>query len=163
VTTGFGRKGLVLGQEPAQRAGFGRAGIASHAVTVSPVDDELAQRRAAFLAAERARADVVTGGLTDAARQFTYAADRPQRSMVLAYVLWFFFCTLSAHRFYLGATQSALLQAGLWIGGGLIAAIGVLSSVQVIAILGGMAMIGSAVWQLLDLFLIPGVHRQYCA
>jgi TM2 domain-containing membrane protein YozV len=58
------------------------------------------------------------------------------RSVVVAYLLWFFLGWLSAHRFYLGRTGTALLQ-----------------------ILLNLVVIGF-VWVLIDAFLIPGMVRE---
>ena len=56
-------------------------------------------------------------------------------SIVLAYVLWFFLGAFSAHRFYLGRTGTAILQ------------------ILLNCILVGL------IWDVLDLFLNPGMVR----
>lgn len=83
-----------------------------------------------------------------------------QKSMVLAYVAWFFLGALGVHRFYLGRHGSGLVVLGLsvvgWMfllaggDGGGIGAIGLLM----------LAAVG--IWMLADLFMIPGMvdrHR----
>jgi len=56
-------------------------------------------------------------------------------SIVVAYLFWFFLWFVSAHRFYLGRSTSAILQ-----------------------ILSYFILIGF-VWILIDIFLIPGMVR----
>lgn len=56
-------------------------------------------------------------------------------NMAVAYLLWFFLGFVSAHRFYLGRTGSAILQ--------------ILSFFIIIGFL----------WLLIDVFLIPGMVR----
>jgi len=56
-------------------------------------------------------------------------------SIVVAYLVWFFLWFVSAHRFYLGRSTSAILQ-----------------------ILSYFILIGF-VWILIDIFLIPGMVR----
>lgn len=56
-------------------------------------------------------------------------------SVVVAYLLWFFLCLFSAHRFYLGRPGTAILQ--------------ILSYFIIVGFL----------WVLIDAFLIPGMVR----
>ena len=60
-----------------------------------------------------------------------------RKSMLLAYVLWFFLGVLSIHRFYLEKPRSAILQ--------------VLLNVVVVGL----------VWTLFDVFLIPSMVREH--
>jgi hypothetical protein len=83
-------------------AAFGRKGSA-------PAPD-LAARRAAFLAEERARAQHSPRVDDDFARP---SGERPyvsRKTMGTAYLLWFFLGGVSAHRFYLGFRTSAIVQ-----------------------------------------------------
>lgn len=59
------------------------------------------------------------------------------KSVVLAYIFWFFLGIVSGHRFYLGRPATAILQ--------------VLSYLIVVGI----------VWYIIDLFLIPGMIRKH--
>lgn len=118
ASASFGRKGLsadVTAQPTRRRAAFGQAG----AVQIEASSDPAAERRAAFLAAERARAADV-----DASESQAAAAGSPPRasntvpaggkSLGTAYVLWFVLGGFSAHRFYLGSPLTAIGQVSLW-------------------------------------------------
>ncbi len=111
----FGRKGLsadVTGQPARRRAQFGQAGAAA-AETVAA--DPVADRRAAFLAAERARAadaDGDTPGASPLARTNTVFVR--EKSLGTAYLLWFFLGGFGAHRFYLASPVTAIAQVSLW-------------------------------------------------
>lgn len=117
ASASFGRKGLsadVVGQPPRRRAQFGQA-------VVAPADaapaDPAADRRAAFLAAERARVgdvDQAGDGEAPAAATRTRAILVGGKSLGTAYVLWFFLGGFSAHRFYLGSPLTAIAQIALW-------------------------------------------------
>jgi hypothetical protein len=134
---------------------------------------------AAFLAAERSRNPSVEPGLSDVAANFDsaqpprpagqklpqYASPKSDRSIILAYVLWYFGGAFAAHRFYLGATRSAAVMAGLFWGGLLL---GFFMSHQSSLSVGGLfvpplwaAMIlGWIVWAIVDIFLIPGLTKR---
>ena len=159
MTTGFGRKGLAAGAAYAPGIGSTMGGMAVYSPAAAQADIEdpdLARKREAFLASERARRSDPIGAVSDVASNFSYSRDKPTRSLMMAYFLWFFCCAISAHRVYLGAYQSALAQAGLWIGGVIL----LLSGVTAV---GGLMMLGGGIWMLADVFLIPGIHRKYCA
>jgi hypothetical protein len=68
-------------------------------------DAVMASRREAFLASERARREQQSIERPEAARSLEVAS-RPiivrEKSVGVAYLLWFFFGALSAHRVYLG-------------------------------------------------------------
>lgn len=110
----FGRKGLsadVAGQPARRHVQFGQAGADRPA-------DPLAERREAFLAAERARAaDAGDEGNENPSGAPPAIRAKPvlirERSLGTAYLLWLFLGGFSAHRFYLGATLSAVAQVGL--------------------------------------------------
>jgi TM2 domain-containing membrane protein YozV len=119
---------------------FGRKGAADNAA--------LAERRAAFLAAERSRLEQAERGDGPAS---SGAAFVREKSMGTAYVLWFFLGGLSAHRFYTGHLTSAMIQATLWpLTWGLILA-GSLAAF--------LTMAASGLWLLADAFLIPGLVK----
>lgn len=117
---------------------FGRKGVAG--------DSAMAERRAAFLASERARQQRGEDRPDPAGTAFVR-----EKSVGTAYVLWFFLGGLSAHRFYLGHLTSAMIQATLWpltwglILGGSLAAF--------------LTMTASGLWLLADAFLIPGMTK----
>jgi TM2 domain-containing membrane protein YozV len=127
-------------------ASFGRKGAGT--------DAEMAARRAAFLAEERARrargaADPVDSGFRPA------AASGPvfvrEKSIGTAYLLWFFFGGLSGHRFYLGFPASGAIQLALTpLGYGLL--IGK-------SPVGLLVLIFAWVWILSDAFVLPSLAR----
>jgi len=132
-------------------ATFGRKGAAPSA--------DLAARRAAFLAEERARAQAAPapasvtrapgseGGLTRPP-----LIERPyvaRKTMGTAYLLWFFLGGLSAHRFYLGFRASAIIQMLLTPFG-----YAMLMSKSPVGLL---LVPAAGLWILVDVFLIPGM------
>lgn len=85
----------------------------------------------------------------DAERMMQYDANK--KSMLIAYLLWFFLGTLAVHRFYLGATKSALVMLTMWL------VFGALSGAT-FGVFGFLLLI-PGIWLFLDLFLIPGITR----
>ena len=71
------------------------------------------------------------------------------KSMLLAYIFWFFLGTFGAHRMYVGKMRSGLGMLGLMIASALLLFIG-------IGFLGYLAL---GIWALVDAFLIPGWIR----
>lgn len=69
------------------------------------------------------------------------------KSLVVAYLLLFFFGGFGAHRFYLGRTGSAVAQLLLCIAGWLTLMIAV----------GGVLLVVLGVWVIVDIFLVPGM------
>jgi hypothetical protein len=78
-----------------------------------------------------------------------------KRTLALAYVFWFIAGQGSLHRFYCGQSQSAMMQIGLLLGSVLIG----LVFVPVAAA----GIVAWFVWIFADLFLIPGMMRQFKA
>lgn len=163
----FGKKGVTSGApegiQPATRAQFGGNRPAE------PVDP-MAAKREAFIQAERQRNGTVERsapqevGLSDYARDYGSSSStigaanerifgKPaKRSLLTAYILWFIIGQSSAHRFYLGASQSAIIQLSLLLG-----------SVVVLFIFAPLGVIGFCawlLWLLADVFLMPGLHRK---
>jgi TM2 domain-containing membrane protein YozV len=153
-------------------AGFGRK------VTVGAPDPqaELAARREAFIAAERARraseganaepgfAAGATGYGKSRSAQPASMSSGPffvrEKSLMTAYLLWFFLGGFSAHRFYLGYSASASAQLFLRFGGVMIFFAGAGSKASSMGAL-GLLMFGiGSVWMLIDGFLIPGMRRE---
>ena len=146
-------------------ATFGRKGVAAAAPTgrraqvVAPAapgaDDELARRREAFLAEDRARA-----GRTGEADPFESAerakkAGLPsfagRKSLAVAYSLWFFLWVISAHRFYLGRWITGAVQTALWYVSLMFWMAG--HDLALYPLMTGLTWIG------IDLVLIPGMLR----
>ena len=114
----FGRKGTTnpVGQPGAPRPAFGQARDPSAAASPAPADP-VAERRAAFLAAERARTADAEGDVEGRAPprgETRRAVFIKERSLATAYLLWFFLGSFSAHRFYLGTPLTAIAQVCLW-------------------------------------------------
>jgi TM2 domain-containing membrane protein YozV len=84
----------------------------------------------------------------DAGRLMRFEAAR--KSVLVAYLLWFFLGWLGLHRFYLGYVVSGLLMLALW-------GVGTLLSIVYI---GYLILVLPILWWALDVFLIPGMARQ---
>lgn len=121
ASASFGRKGLsadVTGQPARRQSTFGQGGMAGAAGDAAAADP-IANRRAAFLAAERARAADAGGGDGDAAPAGALSPKAGTalvggKSLGTAYALWFFLGGFSAHRFYLNSPLTAIAQVSLW-------------------------------------------------
>ena len=77
--------------------------------------------------------------------------DANKKSVLVAYLLWFFFGALGAHRFYLKRTGSGLIMLVIFIATAVFSVVG----------LGFFGAIALAIWILVDAFLIPGIARDY--
>lgn len=132
-------------------SGFGRKSAGGSPLVGGAA--ELAAKRAAFLAEERARPRPEPGqapafGATGPG----YSPYVREKSLGTAYLLWFLFGGVSAHRFYLGFQISAALQASLM-------------PVSYALLVGGSTMFfytmcAAGLWLLADLALMPGMHEQ---
>lgn len=150
---GFGRKGL------GNTAPSTRGGASPPTLPAGPTghDDAMAQAREAFIAQERARRSAETASYREGTYHAAFGPARQSRSLALAYVLWLVLGNISVHRFYLGATQSAIVQIGVaFFGFALILAGAPLAYLGIFLIVIWLG------WLLLDLFLMPGVHRKFC-
>lgn len=161
--SGFGRKGLGPNETAPVEPGAMRHSMQRADSAVAGPDDEMARKREAFLAAERARkGSAGQAGLPPVAEQSYVPAAKPERSLVMAYILWFILGQISAHRFYLGAYKSAALQLGLmlaWVGLALGAPRG---SYNTLGPLLAVLVIGWILWILGDLFFIHRIYRARC-
>lgn len=162
----FGRKGEI--GAPAQRR---TALIANQPRSFEPIerqiadDDVIEARRAAFVAKERARADGAAATLPfanateTALRAFKaeveFAALPADRSLKVAYALWFVTGLAGGHRFYLRRPLTGAIQA-LFFAACLGAAIA-----QYYQAFGGLAL--SWLWMLADGFLIRRMYRTAAA
>jgi TM2 domain-containing membrane protein YozV len=162
MSGGFGRKGVV-GEAPAPRS-FGSSATRLPERPVSASGEGLSPEARAFIAAERARGErndrsgqgqvraTAPMSAFDSAALLQPASARPTKSLVVAYVLWWFGGPIGAHRFYLGATRSGLAMLGLLFGAGVMAVFAPIVAVcMIVADLG---------WTLVDAFLIPGLRRR---
>lgn len=117
-------------------------------------DAAMASRREAFLASERARREQLsvekpeTGGNPEVASRPIFVREK---SVGVAYMLWFFFGAISAHRFYLGYSSSAVIQACLWIVSWMMIAAGFLFA--------GFGLLAAGIWMIVDAFVIPSLCR----
>jgi len=161
----FGRKGMGNGLPRAgaspRRPVFGAAPRAPAVQTAAAPsrEEEMAARRAAFLAEERARKTeegetAEPGSLSppDLPRVASGPIVIREKSLGAAYALWFFAGTVSAHRFYLGRPVSAVIQVSLWI-----SIWAMILSQNYAAVF---AMMAAGLWILADGFLIKSMHRQ---
>lgn len=132
--------------------------------------DDIARKRAAFVASERARAD--NPAPRPAMRPMSpvesmqIAAQRlpertaPEKSLLIAYLLWFLLGQISAHRFYLGAYRSAIVQASCVFGGAVIIIFETYSKSPSGILFGLIPMIVGLIWLFFDLFLMPGIKAR---
>jgi hypothetical protein len=156
----FGRKGLEPDSPSASSLDALRNG--PRAERLVPPSDDLARKREAFLAAERERkAQSGEHGMPGTERGYAAARVRPGRSLPMAYLLWFILGQVPAHRLYLGAYRSALIQLGLfafWVSSAFVFAGNFNTVGPIVAI----ALIGWAVWVIGDVFFIHRIHRKLC-
>ena len=162
TVSGFGRKGLEGAPGQPTHAGLEGLRNPSRSPVQAHAGGEMSRKVDALLAAERARnAQVAGSGLSDAAADYRNVV-RPVRSLTMAYLLWFLFGQLSAHRFYLGAFRSALAQLGL-LAFSLFLAFGTpLDSYDSVGPVLAIVLIGWILWVLGDVFFIHRLHRELC-
>ncbi len=77
--------------------------------------------------------------------------DAAKRSVLIAYLLWFFLGTFGVHRFYLGRLGSGLLMLAIF----------GLSWVLTFVLIGYAGLLLIGLWWLVDAFLIPGMTASY--
>lgn len=87
--------------------------------------------------------------MSDTATILRYEANK--KSAGVAYILWFLFGGLGAHRFYLRKTGTATLILLMTLG----------SFVLMVVAVGFLTIMIPAIWVLIDAFLIPGLTREY--
>jgi len=158
----FGRKNLEGCAPSPPRAGL----VAGQPRSFQPMhnqppqsDDELEARRAAFVAEERARSGTKGEEVPDEAREQALrkfkaeAAPLPptDRSLKVAYALWFLTGLAGGHRFYLRRPVTGTVQAALFLGcwGA--------TFLEYYAAFGGLAL--SCIWMIADGFLIERLHK----
>ncbi len=73
--------------------------------------------------------------------------DAHKKSLLITYLLWWFLGAFGAHRFYLGAINSAVAMLVLLIA----------STVLTILVVGLLGFVVLGLWWLIDAFLIPGM------
>ncbi|HZF96219.1 MAG TPA: TM2 domain-containing protein [Allosphingosinicella sp.] len=143
---------------------FGRKPMAiTHGAAVS----DLEARRAAFVAAERRRR-IDEGEVRLSAQPASGAREIPtgpffvreEKSIPIAYLLWFLLGGFSAHRFYVGATASACVQLFLNVGGIFMLLSGAASNDVGGMGFGFLMMASAGIWLIADIFLIPGLCRR---
>ncbi len=79
----------------------------------------------------------------------TTSLEVASKSMVIAYVLWFFLGQLGIHRFYLGKIGTAIAQLALGLLGWATALLGI----------GFFFLVPLWIWLIVDIFLIPGMSN----
>jgi len=158
----FGRKGLVEGGNgagaiPARRASP-PAGMGN-----SAVDNfiQAERQRAAELGISRPHYhEAPDGRRPDPSQLEGYRAPGPRKSMLLAYVLWWFGYAFSAHRFYLGDTAGAVKQCGLFLGSLVVMIAGGMSESTPVVVIGTIGLCIAFGWFMVDMFRIPGMCRR---
>ena len=86
-------------------------------------------------------------GPGEAGRIMRFEAAR--KSVLVAYLLWFFLGWLGLHRFYLGYMLSAVLMLLLWVVG----------TVLSVVLIGYVILVVPVLWRAVDALLIPGMAR----
>lgn len=86
---------------------------------------------------------------SDAQRLMVYDAEK--KSVLVAYLLWFFLGGLGAHRFYLGRMGSAVGMLVLFLA----------SIVLSIVVVGALGFVVLGLWWLVDAALIPGMASRH--
>lgn len=77
--------------------------------------------------------------------------DANKKSVLVAYILWFFVGSFGAHRFYLGKSGT----------GATILAITLASILLMFVFIGFFTIWVSAIWVFVDIFLIPSMAQSY--
>jgi TM2 domain-containing membrane protein YozV len=90
-------------------------------------------------------------GMSDAAAMMHYDANK--RSVLVAYLLWFFLGWFGAHRLYAGRITSGLT----------LLVVSMISWALTFVLVGYVGMLVVGLWVLIDAFLIPGMIRDYNA
>lgn len=75
---------------------------------------------------------------------------RTEKSMAIAYILWFFLGMLGIHRFYLGRAGTGIFQLLL----------GIIGWATAMLLIGFIFLIPLWIWLIVDIFLIPGMVRK---
>ncbi|GHD40122.1 hypothetical protein GCM10017083_03080 [Thalassobaculum fulvum] len=86
-------------------------------------------------------------GPGEAGRIMRFEAAR--KSVLVAYLLWFFLGWLGLHRFYLGYMLSGVLMLVLWVVG----------TVLSVVLIGYVILVVPVLWWAVDALLIPGMAR----
>lgn len=156
----FGRRGMVDPRPDAMSTR--RAALLGQDSAPLPAEDELEIRREVFLAAERARnaapAQRPMPVATEEEVRAVLAGSDPivypptDRSVRIAYALWFLLGLAGAHRLYLRRPLSGGLQASIFFGcwGATLA--------QYYWAFAGLAV--SCVWMMIDGFLLKAMHER---
>lgn len=87
----------------------------------------------------------------DAQTRLQLRYDAAKKSTLIAYVLWFFLGPFGVHRLYLKRIASGLAMLLLWAVGGTLTVIGI----------GYLFLAIAGLWLVVDIFLIPGMVRDY--
>jgi TM2 domain-containing membrane protein YozV len=163
----FGRKGAIGAAPSPPRiglvAGQPRSFQPMHRKAPAP-DDEIEARRAAFVAEERARSGSGAGPAAQAVSAATESALRAfkarvefesfpkDRSLRVAYLLWFVTGLAGGHRFYLRRPITGAIQALLFAG-----CVGAAVFYQYYPAFAGLGL--SWLWMVADGFLIRAMYR----
>jgi TM2 domain-containing membrane protein YozV len=98
---------------------------------------------------------------SDAVAMMRFQAN--QKSILISYLLWFFFGGLGGHRYYNGRIGSGLAQLALLVLGLLAELVGIATIAMqnnfVASVGGALLLLIAGLWFLIDAFLIPGWVR----
>lgn len=163
TATGFGRKGAAAGAIAPRRASLvtsQRPRSFQPMRDVANSDEDAEQRRAAFIAQERARdaapaePEMVPAAEAEAALGALKAETPPpptDRSLRVAYAIWFFLGLAGGHRFYLRRPYTGAVQALLLVG-----CVGAVAVFQYYEAFAGLAL--SWLWYLADGIRLKRLH-----
>ena len=84
---------------------------------------------------------------SEAQRMMAY--DAQKKSVLVAYLLWWFLGSFGAHRFYLGKTGSAVAMLIIML----------VSIPAMFILIGFVGVAAIGVWWIVDAFLIPGIAK----
>jgi hypothetical protein len=142
-----------------------QARVAPQEQGVDP-SDEMARKRAAFIAQERARQPAVYGAESVAEPgdyfEKSYAPRKSDKSVTTAYLLWFFVGGFSAHRLYIGGFPLAARQLaylGALIVMTVLAIVTHLSGIFIWGVILALIVSQCSLW--LDIFRIPKMCREH--
>ncbi len=110
--------------------------------------------RSTFQPSSRQRQASGNSGSAGRSGSQTFLFGHPQsRTLVLAYLLWFVLGQISAHRFYCGQKETAIMQFAMLVGSFVI--------LFIFPPLGMVGIVGWMIWIFADLFLMPGMLKSF--
>jgi TM2 domain-containing membrane protein YozV len=159
--SGFGKKGQAGGITPTQAGITPASPNMASPNMANPGMSGLDHLRNGVIPAKRLAETETTEQAAAMVEAYDYSLSfgerKPEKSVMLAYLIWFLLGQLSAHRFYLGSIQSGIIQIGFGFFGLALVLVG-----SPWGFLGIFFLIIWGMWVLGDVFMIPSIHRKYC-